>query len=86
VIENSQEEMASSHQMKRFFKSFSWISGGMFRKILRKRFIWRLRIEKPGVIDLTIDTMVMDNGEAEKRNGVHPTYKKVKGLQPLQVI
>ncbi len=86
VIENSQEEMASSHQMKRFFKSFPWVCGGVFRKILRKMFIWRLKIEKPKVIDLTIDTMVMDNDEAEKRNGVQPTYKKVKGFQPLQVI
>ena len=49
-------------------------------------FIWRLRLEKPEVIELTIDTMVMDNDEAQKRNGVQPTYKKVKGFQPLQVI
>ncbi len=49
-------------------------------------FIWRLRIENPDVIDLTIDTIVMDNDEAERRYGVQPTYKKVKGFQPLQVI
>ncbi len=30
--------------------------------------------------------MVMDNDEAEKRHGVQPTYKKVKGFQPLQLI
>ena len=86
VIENGQDEMASSHQIKRFFKSFSWVCGREFRKTLRKMFIWRLRIENPEVIDLTIDTMVMDNNEAEKRDGVQPTYKKVKGFQPLQVI
>jgi len=86
VIENSQEEMASSHQIKRFFKSFSWVSGKMYRRVLRKMFIWRLKIEKPKVIDLTIDTMVMDNDEAEKRDGVQPTYKKKKGFQPLQII
>jgi len=86
VIENSQEEMVSSHQIKRFYKSFSWVCGGSFRKILRKMFIWRLRLEKPEVIEITIDTMVMDNDEAKKRNGVQPTYKKVKGFQPLQVI
>ncbi|KAA3597266.1 MAG: IS1380 family transposase [Candidatus Scalindua sp. AMX11] len=78
--------MASSHQIKRFYKSFSWVCGGQFRKILRKMFIWRLRLEKPDVIDLTIDTMVMDNNEALKRYGVQPTYKKVKGFQPLQAI
>jgi len=86
IIENSEDEMASSHQMKRFFKSFSWVCGGPFRKILRKMFIRRLRLEKPEVIDLTIDTMVMDNDEAQKRYGVQPAYKKVKGFQPLQVI
>jgi hypothetical protein len=50
IIENDHDEMTSSHQMKRFFKSFSWVCGGVFRKILRKMFIWRLRIEKPDLI------------------------------------
>jgi hypothetical protein len=86
IIENDHDEMASSHQMKRFFKSFSWVCGGVFRKMLRKMFIWRLRIEKPDVIDLTIDTMVMDNDEAHKREGAQPTYKNKKGFQPLQII
>lgn len=86
IIENNHDEMASSHQMKRFFKSFSWVCGGLFRKILRKMFIWRLKLEKPAVIELTLDTMVMDNDEAQKRYGVQPTYKKVKGFQPLQAI
>ena len=27
VIENGQEEMMSSHQIKRFYKSFSWVFG-----------------------------------------------------------
>ena len=27
----------------------------------------------------------MDNDEAEKRHGAAPTYKRVKGFQPLQV-
>ena len=29
--------------------------------------------------------MGMDNDEAEKRHGAAPTYKRVKGFQPLQV-
>jgi len=28
---------------------------------------------------------VMDNDEAQRRHGVEPTYKKVKGFQPLQM-
>ncbi len=86
VLENSDEEMLSSHQVKRFFKSFSWLCGGKFRKLLKRLFIWRLKIEKPQEIQLTIDTMVMDNNEAEKRHGVEPTYKKRKGFQPIQII
>jgi hypothetical protein len=29
--------------------------------------------------------MVMDNGDAKKRHGVKPTYKRVRGFQPLQL-
>ncbi len=86
ILENSAEEMASSHQIKRFFQFFSWLCGGVFRKILKGMFIWRLKIEIPEVIRLTIDTMVMDNDEAKRRHGVQPTYKKKKGFQPLQII
>ncbi len=75
VIENGPGEMASLHQIKRFYKSFSWVCGGQFRKILRKMFIWRLRLEKPDVIDLTLDTMVMDNNEALKCYGVKHPYQ-----------
>jgi len=37
-------------------------------------------------VQMTLDTMVMDNDEAEEREGCDPTYKKVKGFQPLQLI
>ena len=86
AIEESPEDMASSHTVKRFFKTFSWLAGGTFRKVLLRMFVWRLKKEQPDVIELTLDTMVMNNDEAEKRHGVQPTYKKVKGFQPLQMI
>lgn len=41
---------------------------------------------KPALIELGVDTMVMDNDEACRREGVAPTYKRVKDFQPLQVI
>lgn len=85
-IENSKEDMLSSHQIKRFFRVFSWIAGGAFRKILKSLFIWRIKIEKPEIINLTLDTMGMNNNEAKKRHGVQPTYKKYLGFQPLQII
>ena len=86
VIENTSEEMIGSHQAKRFFKAFSWLCGGIFRRILKRLFIWRLKIQRPEKIELTIDLMIMDNDEALKRHGVEPTYKKVKGFGSLQVL
>ena len=37
------------------------------------------------MIELGIDTMVMDNDDAKCRHGVKPTYKKKRGFQPLQM-
>lgn len=85
LLENTPKEMASSHQIKRFIRKLSILPNIIFRKILRSLFIWRLKIEHPKVIKLWIDTMVMDNDDAEKREGCEPTYKKVKGFQPLHV-
>ncbi|MDI6890634.1 MAG: hypothetical protein QMC83_06815 [Thermodesulfovibrionales bacterium] len=77
VIENSPEEMVSSHQVKRFFRAFSLVAGMIFRRILKRMFIWRLKIQKPKVINLTLDPMVIDNNEAKERHEVEPTYKKL---------
>jgi len=84
-IETDIKDMASSHRIKRFFNSFSGVRTFLFRRLLQSLFIWRLRIKQPKVIDLGIDTMVMDNDDAECRHGVKPTYKKKKGFQPLQM-
>ncbi len=32
-----------------------------------------------------IDTMVLDNNDAQKREGVSPEYKKVKESQPIHL-
>jgi hypothetical protein len=85
LMETKNIELASSHQMKRFFAKLSIIPNKLFRKILHTLFIWRLRIEKPNVIVLGIDTMVMNNDDAKKREGCEPTYKKKKGFQPLHI-
>jgi hypothetical protein len=78
--------MISSHAVKRFFGFFGWWCGISYRKILNRLFLWRLRREQPLEISLTMDPMVMDNDEADKRQGVGPTYKNKKGFQPLQLI
>ena len=84
-IETAPSRMASSHAVKRFFTSFGWGRIWIFRRVLRSLFLWRLQIEKPAVVLLGLDTMVMDNDEALVRQGSQPTYKKVKGFQPLQL-
>jgi hypothetical protein len=84
-IEIEPERMASSHGIKRFFGAFGWGSIWMFRRLLRWMFLWRLKLEKPDVVVLGLDDMVMDNDEALRRQGCQPTYKKVKGFHPLQL-
>jgi len=84
-IESTENDLASSHAIKRFCKSFSFFKVFLFRHLLQKLFIWRLNITNPAVVELGIDTMVLDNDDAECRHGVKPTYKKKKGFQPLQM-
>jgi hypothetical protein len=86
VLEVPETQMASSHAMKRFFGTFGVFAAEAFRWVLKQMFVWRLNLNKPRVVELTVDTMVMDNDEALKREGCDPTYKKVKGFQPLHLI
>src|SRR5229473_3208239 len=86
VLEVPEAQMASSHAMKRFFGTFGVFAAEAFRWVLKQLFVWRLKLNGPKVVELTVDTMVMDNDEALKREGCDPTYKKVKGFQPLHLI
>lgn len=85
VLENTLDEMASSHQIKRFFAKFSIVPNWVFNKVLHELFVWGLNISKPRIIMLGIDTMVMDNDGSKKREGNQVTYKKKKGFQPLHI-
>ena len=85
AIETDLQDMASSHTIKRFYRAFSPQRTYLFRRLFLQLFLWRLTITPPKVIELNIDTMVMDNDHAIKRHGVKSTYKKVKGFQPLQM-
>jgi hypothetical protein len=85
LLENDTEDMASSHQVKRFFAKISPVTNLIFNKILNELFIWRLKITGPEIIMLGIDTMVLDNDDAKKREGNETTYKKKKGFQPLHI-
>ena len=85
ILENLSEQMASSHQIKRVFSKLAYVGNRVYRSLLHQLFIWRLKIEKPAVIILFADTMVLDNDDADKREGVEPTYKKKKGFQPFHI-
>ena len=85
ATESEQNSMLSSHAVKRFFCSFWWPRIYLFRHLLQRLFLWRLELQAPDLVILGIDTMVMDNDEARVRHGVKPTYKHVKGFQPLQM-
>lgn len=85
TLEVEKEHLCSSHAIKRFFKKFTLQKSFLLRNILNTLYVWRLSIEQPTVIQLDVDTMVLDNDDAMKREGVSPTYKKKKGFQTLQV-
>jgi hypothetical protein len=85
VLEVSQEELVSSHTVKRFLKKFTYFKCEVLRKVLNALFIWRLCIEQPRVIILDIDTMVLNNDDAKRRHGCDVTYKNCIGFQPLQI-
>jgi len=79
-------ELISSHTAKRFLRKFTLSSMRILESIELALFQWRLRVEQPQVITLCIDSVVYDNDDAHQRQGVSPTYKKVKGFQPVNVI
>ena len=85
IMEVEQDNLLSSHSVKRFFRKFSLARSFLFRRILNALFIWRLGVSRPSVILLDLDTMVLDNDDAKEREGVSPTYKNKKGFQPLQI-
>lgn len=86
AIETPVDEMASSHQIKRFLAGFTFVHIWLSRRLLQQLFQWRLQRDEPEVIVLGMDMMVQNNSEADKRHGVEPTYKEgVKGFHPLQI-
>jgi hypothetical protein len=85
VLENTENEMASSHQIKRMFIKFIIVPNTLYNRILHELFIWRLKIESPKIIQIGIDTMVMDNDDSKKKEGCDVSYKKKKGFQPLHI-
>lgn len=86
LIEMPEKQVASSHGVKRFCSAFGIFQSWAFRWVLKEMFVWRLKRAAVRMVAMTLDTMVMDNDEALRREGCDPTYKKVKGFQPLHLI
>ena len=82
VVEMPEEQMASSHAIKRFFRAFNIFHGTAFRWVLKELLVWRLKLHKPRVVVMTLDTMVMDNDEASKRQGCDPRIRRSKDSSP----
>lgn len=85
VLERDVTQMLSTASMKRFFGKFNGNTYSSYRTLLNELFIRRIKQEKPSVIKLHLDTMVLDNNDAKVREGCKVTYKKVIGFQPLQI-
>lgn len=85
VLECNTDKLISTAATKRFFRKFRGTTFLPYRSILNDLFIWRLKLEKPSIIKLHLDTMVLDNDNAKKRERCNVTYKKVHGFQPLQI-
>lgn len=85
TLEVEKHNLLSSHAVKRFFGKFTFMKCSVLRTVLNTLFIWRLQVVKPSVIVIDVDTVVLDNDDAQCREGVSPTYKKVKGFQNLQL-
>lgn len=85
TIQTKEDAMASSHTVKRFMKSFPYPMIWLFRQVLLELFIWRLKLQKPEIIILGIDLVILNNDDAQKREEVEPTYKNVKGFGALNM-
>lgn len=85
VIGVEQKYLASTSSIKRLLNKCSFNRNRGFRKLFERLFIWRLKAEKPPYIILDVDTVVFDNNDAQCREGVSWTYKKVKGFQPIMI-
>jgi hypothetical protein len=78
-------ETPSSNAAKRMLSRIGYNDERKFRDLLKALFLRQLKAENPKVVWLGVDSMVLNNDDAEKRMGVEPTYKNVKGYHPLQM-
>jgi len=87
LLKLSMDDLSTSHQIKRLTGKFKNVPRhiDIFRDLLLDIFITNLKSEQPEVIEIGIDTMVLNNDDSRQKEGCSPTYKGVNGFQPFQV-
>ncbi len=84
LIGVDQNKLVSTSAIKRMLNKIGNLNRSRsFRKLYDRFIAWRFAVEQPPYIILDVDTMVLDNNDAQCREGVNWTYKKVNGFQPL---
>lgn len=78
-------QAVSSHSVKRFVAGMTGCAARRLRRVLMETFRGTPYRQKPAQVVLDVDTVVYDNDTALVREGCSPTYKKVKGFQPLMI-
>jgi len=86
LLDLDQEDLSSSAAIRRYFKKFDLGCSRKFRRFLKKIFRKILKDLDQDHILLTLDSMVLDNDYSKVKQGCTPSYKKVKGYQPLHLI
>lgn len=86
LIELPLEDLGSSESITRMFANFNIGEVQKFKSLLKKIFKLFLKRHDGKYIELTVDSMVLDNNDSKKKGGNTPTYKKVLGFQPLHLI
>lgn len=85
LLEVGCSELVGSDIVKRFLKKFLGYAWIIWRPILHELFIWRVKQKQSDVIELYIDTMIPDNDNALKREGVQIILKTEKPVEYLFV-
>lgn len=89
ALELEDTQLISSSVVKRIVAAIAKTisdNDNNFRNILTALFRNQLRQSKPKSLVIGIDSMVLDNDLARKREGCKATYKKVAGYHPLHAV
>jgi hypothetical protein len=73
LLVTNEECLASSYWVKIFLGRFSFVRIYLFRHLRPRLFLCRLKQSCPQVVELGMDTMVLENDDVRKGEGIQPT-------------